>query len=333
VLERVFGDHFKVEAEALIAIEVKDLSSSSLQSPDDLEATYREKRGVGYQGYVANLSETCDPKNPLQLITKVQVASNITDDSVLLAEALPNLKARTDLDTLYTDGGFGGPQSDPVLQQQQVELVQTAIRGRNPDPEKLNLSQFEIKLNPDGKPTQVTCPHGQCVAANITHQQKGFVACFEPQLCQDCPFFQKDQCPAKPGKRDARLRLRFTQAQAQTSERRRRSRERKKEAGNLRAAVEATVRSVKHPFPAGKLPVRSRFRVSCMVIGSAAVSNVRRIQRYLIAKDEAVNQPEKTRRGRNNAPKMASLSFLGVVRTLLTRLLRPTLTFNPVLGC
>jgi phosphoenolpyruvate synthase/pyruvate phosphate dikinase len=64
------------------------LSATSLQSPDDLEATYREKRGKGYQGYVANLSETCNPQNPLQLITKVQTAPNATDDSQLLAETL-----------------------------------------------------------------------------------------------------------------------------------------------------------------------------------------------------------------------------------------------------
>ena len=39
-----------------------ELSASSLQSPDDWEATCREKRGQGYRGYVANLTETCDPR-------------------------------------------------------------------------------------------------------------------------------------------------------------------------------------------------------------------------------------------------------------------------------
>lgn len=68
--------------------ENSELSANSLQSPDDLEAAYREKRGKGYQGYVANLTETCDPENPLQLITKLQVAPNNVDDSQLLAKAL-----------------------------------------------------------------------------------------------------------------------------------------------------------------------------------------------------------------------------------------------------
>jgi hypothetical protein len=46
------------------------------------------------------------------------------------------------------------------------------------------------------------------------------------------------------------------------------------------------MRSIKHPFPAGKLPVRGKFRMASMLIGSAAVSNVRRIQRYLQAKSK-----------------------------------------------
>jgi hypothetical protein len=333
VLERVFGEHFKIEAEIVSAKEASELSAKSLQSPDDMEATYREKRGVGYRGYVANLSETCDPHNPLQLITKVQVASNTTDDSQLLAEALPDLKKRTNLDTMYTDGGFGGPQADPELQRQQVELVQTAIRGRDPNPDKLHLSDFEIELNPDGKPIQITCPNGQTVSVHTTSQQKSLVASFEPALCQNCPFFPKGVCPAQPGKRDLRLRLRFTQPEAHSSERRRRSRERRKEAGNLRSAVEATVRSVKHPFPDGKLPVRGKFRVTCMVIGSAAMSNVRRIQRYLIAASEAKKQPRKARKAQGSASKTAVPSPLGFVRTLLARLLRPHLAFSRVVSC
>jgi len=290
VLERVFGEHYQLEQKAVVTKPNQTLSASSLQSPDDLEATYREKRGKGYQGYVANLTETCDPKNPsagpehcpLQLITKVQIASNATDDSQLLAEALPNLKKRTELNTIYTDGGHGGPDSDVVLQEQQVEHIQTAIRGRTPDPEKLHLDDFTIKLNQDGKPVQVTCPHGQTEIAHPSNQKKAFVAHFTAEVCSKCPLVSK--CPTQPGKRDPRQHVRFTQAEAHASERRRRSQEQQKEGRNLRAAVEATMRSIKHPFPAGKLPVRGKFRMASMLIGSAAVSNMRRIQRYLQAK-------------------------------------------------
>jgi hypothetical protein len=76
MLERVFGEHFRVEEKIVKTKVAEELSASSLQSPDDLEATYREKANKTYKGYAANLTETCDPENRLQLITKTQVAPN-----------------------------------------------------------------------------------------------------------------------------------------------------------------------------------------------------------------------------------------------------------------
>ena len=308
MFERVFGEHFHVEEDGLKTKIGKELSASSLQSPDDLEATYRQKNKKSYKGYVANLTETCDPDNDLQLITIVQVAANCVDDAQLMEEALPNLKERTDLDTLYTDGSFGSPSADQTLQDNQVEQIQTAIRGRIPSTKKLNLSNFEIKQTETGKPTQITCPQEQTVAVQQSSQKKSFVAHFETEICQTCPLLQK--CPTQSGKRDTRWHLRFSQEQANVSQRRRRSLAQQDEGRNLRAAVEATVRQVKHPFPASKVPVRGLFRVTCMVIGSAMTANVRRIQRYLEAKSKLENEQEMAQKGQKCSPERLTDSFL-----------------------
>jgi hypothetical protein len=278
VMVRLFEENFSLEEQSLRPKENDELSSSSLQSLDDLEASFRTKAGKQYKGYVANITETCDPENELQLVTKVQVAPNNIDDTKLLAEVLPELKERTDLDTLYTDGGYGSPEMDQALAEEQVQQIQTAIRGRKPSAEKLHLSDFEIKQTEEGKPTQITCPQGQHVEVHSSNRRKSFVAHFEVDVCQTCPF--SEACPAKPGKRDPRWHLRFTQAQTNVAQRRKRNQIHLEEAQNLRAAVEATVRQIKHPFPASKLPVRGQFRVTCMVIGSAITSNIKRIQRY-----------------------------------------------------
>jgi len=58
-----------------------ELPSGCLQSPDDEDATYRKKRGVGYRGQILTATETCNPDNPLQLITDVHVTANNRDDS------------------------------------------------------------------------------------------------------------------------------------------------------------------------------------------------------------------------------------------------------------
>jgi hypothetical protein len=204
-----------------------------------------------------------------------------------------------------------------------------ARRGRSPNPDKLHLADFTIKLNQDGKPVKVTCPQGQTVAVQTSSQQKAFVAHFEAEVCQTCPLLE--QCPARAGKRDpqhhgrACLRrqavtyhhLRFTQGEAQMAERRRRSHEQQQEGRNLRAAVEATVRSVKHPFPAGKLPVRGNFRVTCMLIGSTAVANIRRIQRYLEAQRKAEKQQKSVAGQGETAQEGAGVSIFSFAKTAL----------------
>jgi hypothetical protein len=318
VLERIFADNFHLLESGPKAKENKELKSDCLQSVDDLEASYRTKGTGHYKGYVANLTETCDPQNPLQLITKVQTAPNTTDDSQLLADALPNLKQRTELETIYTDGGHGGPATDEVLQEQQVEHIQTAIRGITPNPEKLNLADFTIKFNEDNQPVKVTCPQGQIETVHSTSQKKAFVAHFTAEVCQICPL--ADKCPARPGSRDPHHHLRFTQADARASERRRRCQEQRKDGRNLRAAVEASVRSLKHPFPAGKLPVRGKFRVACLLIGSASISNVRRIQRYLQAKSKAETVQPVAPGAEKGIQQQAMDSFWAFARTTLAAL-------------
>jgi hypothetical protein len=57
------------------------------------------------------------------------VAPNNVDDGQLLAEALPNLKERTSIETVITDGGYGSEVSDDALQAQEVTLIQTATRS------------------------------------------------------------------------------------------------------------------------------------------------------------------------------------------------------------
>jgi hypothetical protein len=293
--------------------ENSEITSGCLQSVDDLEATYRTKGTGHYKGYVANLTETCDPENPLQLITKVQVASNNVDDSQLLAEALPNLKERTGVETMITDGGYGGETSDPALQEQSVKLIQTAIRGLQPNPDQFHLSDFELKTDPQAHPITLTCPNGQTVIVTPTRTHN-WQARFNLAICTACPFQQVGRCPTKPQKRDPRYLLAFTTQAILTAERRKAYLAHKSDGHNLRSAVEATMRSVKHAFPAGKLPVRGKFRVTCMTIAAAATTNVRRIQRYLIAKTKLENKQKKASNEQDCAQDQPSVSFFASLK-------------------
>lgn len=280
VAARLFSEQYRVVDETTQAKANHEISASSLQSLDDLEATYREKNRVGYKGYVANVTETCDPQNPLQLITAVQVAPNTTEDSALLMAALPELKQRTDLNTLHTDATYGSPEADTVLRATQVTLIQTAIRGRKPNTAKLHLADFAMTQDAQGLPLAITCPQGQTVPVTPSGKPQRFAAEFASAVCQTCPLYTTGRCPPQPDNRRRSLRLTFTQAEVEKAQRHRRSRAEHHPGSNLRAAVESTVRSLKHPFPDSKLPVRGLFRMTCLIVASAAMTNVRRIQRY-----------------------------------------------------
>ena len=90
------------------------------------------------------------------------------------------------------------------------------------------------------------------------------------------------------------------------------------EGRNIRASVEATVRQVKHPFRASKLPVRGRFRVTCMMIGSATTTNVRRIQRYLEAKTKLENEQKKAQKEQECSQEQLSVSFFAYLKTIFS---------------
>ncbi len=280
VVQRFFDENYRVLESQVQTKEPKELGSGSLQSLDDLEATYRQ-----YKGYVANLTETCDPDNPLQLITAVQVAPNNCEDADLLVEVLPELKERTDLETLYADGGYGSPAADEALSQTSVELHQTGIRGKDPNPKKLNLSDLTFELDENGQPFLISCPGQQ--TGTVTSGTKGYTTYFEAAICRACPFLADQRCRARRVKQDkSHFNWAFTPKEFLWSQRRKRYLQLKQQPHNPRTAVEATVRSVKHPFPGSRLPVRGRFRVTCVIVASAAMTNIRRIRRYLVNKEQ-----------------------------------------------
>jgi hypothetical protein len=339
VLRRVFEEHFLVEKEhsgggRLRPKEGNELSASSLQSPDDWEATYREKRGEGHVGYVANAAETCNPENPFQLTVKVQVESNDTDDADMLGEAVPELKERTDLEQMYTDGGYNSPDVDETMREQKVEHIQTAIRGRKPSEEKLGLADFDWETNGDGEPEQVTCPNGQQVEVTQGRKEHRYRAAFDADDCEGCPFFE--QCRTQPLKRTPERVLRFSQQDVNVALRRQRSAEARASGQNPRAAAEATMRSLKHPFGNGKVPVRGKPRVSMVMIESAAMSNVRRIHRYRVKqrKDERAGEARKREReGTGNEQEMPrDFLFVAFLLAKLRSILRPANPLRPALA-
>jgi hypothetical protein len=319
MLKRVYDEHFiAVEAETVRPKVGSELSAQSLQSPDDWEATYRQKRGVGYHGYVTNVTETCDPGNELQLIVKVQTAPNATDDAALLNEAVPNLVARTEVDEMHTDGGYNSPAVDATLTANGIEQFQTAIRGAQPTTGHLSVSDFVFDRDAQGRPLTVTCPQRQAVTVVPARSDQRFTASFNASWCDHCPLLAK--CPTQAMRKTPNRVLRFDQRAVNIAHRRANQRKSKASGRNLRSAVEATVRSIKHPFANAKLSVRGQIRVSMTMVASAAMTNVRRICRYQQAKMRQMTLENEKMTAENSIKPSDSLHVFVFLRSFFRRL-------------
>jgi hypothetical protein len=286
-LVRVFNEQYRVNEERIELKAPKEISGSTLQSPDDREASYRKKGNEAARGYVANISETCDPENELQLITSVHVEANTTDDQKLLADDLEGLCERTELEELITDGGYLGETAAEALAGKSVELKTSAIKGKPRGGDTIGFEEFTVERDDERAVTGLTCPQGQAAEVRSGKKPGCYSAGFDAEVCEQCPF--ADRCPARPLKKRPVRVLRFTDTTIRVAQQRRAFAESGTETTNRRASIESTVRSVIHPFGGHlcKMPVRGKSRVTTMTVLSAAMVNVRRIARYLFAQNDS----------------------------------------------
>jgi len=283
-LVRVFNEHYRYEDKKIVIKKGKELNGSTLQSPDDTRATYRKKNGEGAKGYVANITETCDSENELQLITTTNLEPNITDDQRLMADDLDNLTKRMNIKELVTDAGYIGSTGNGATEKHSIKHSVTALRGRKKDENKLGFDDFKIEKDSEGQPIKIECPNK--ITGEIKQGKPGrYSAGFDSNICETCPF--KDKCFAKKLKKKDLSIIRFTDDNIRVALQRQQF-EGNKDNLNIRASVESTVRSVIHPFGGHlcKLPVRGKERIKTMVILGASMVNIRRITKYLSPKEE-----------------------------------------------
>lgn len=269
IFERVYHEHFTIVKDKVKVKPSKELSSSILQSPDDIDATYRKKNGKHYRGQAVNVTETANPENQVNLLTDVAVCANNTDDSEILNERIEPIKEKTpDLDELHTDGAYGSEDNDEKMEQHGITHVQTAVRGRKAE------VAMEIEETTDGQYI-VRCPH-QCVSSQKA--RKRYKACFDVEICKQCPLSK--QCPTK--KQSKERVYYFDRADYLRGKRNRNIESLPPERRKLRPNVEATVKEFTKPLNhKGKLNVRGLFRTMLYAHAMAISINFGRVWRYM----------------------------------------------------
>jgi hypothetical protein len=267
---RLFAEQFTRIEEKITVRVPEEIRSDSLQSPDDVDATYRKKDGESFLGFVLHATETADPENPFQLITDVVVAPNNQDDSRILHDRLPAMKEKTpDLRELHTDATYGSEENDLLQAELEIAAVQTAIRGH------LSPAPFCIERDEAGS-FQIRCSGGHVVAGGTTKTR--FKAVFPAAACEGCPF--AGVCPGQPLARGGRVHY-FEEADVLRQERHRRLKELPEERRTLRANVEATMKEFGAPRRNGKLRTRGLYTASRYGYLRAIGINFGRIYRHL----------------------------------------------------
>lgn len=286
---RVFKEHYKIIDDKIEAKKGKELNSSTLQSPDDIEATFRKKNGKKAKGYVANITETCDSDNKLQLITKVSVDKNIVDDQKLMSDDLKNIAERMKIEEIVTDAGYTGELANKTIKKHEIKQKTTAIKGRKKKKDKLALDDFKIIMHENGELKNLECPKGK--KSEIKKGQNDrYTAGFKSSDCEQCPF--REICPVNKLKKKPLFVYRFSLKNIEVALKRQ-ALSKNKDAINIRASVESTVRSLIHPFGGNlcKMPVRGKPRITHMAVLGGAMINIRRISNYLnsIVENEEIN--------------------------------------------
>lgn len=184
---RLIGEQCRIKEGRLNLRANKEIKSSSLQNPVDGDATYRRKNDKEYRGYATHATETCDPKNPVQIITHVETVRNNVDDAAVLADEIQHLKEETGLDTMIGDGAFASNDTRNACQDNDVQLVTSAIRGKVLEDDVLDSSAFSR----DDSGLVSACPAGHRPRSQSRDKDGAIKANFDPAKCRGCSLNKK----------------------------------------------------------------------------------------------------------------------------------------------
>lgn len=139
-LKTVFEQQYSVSKDKMILpLENEKISAKSIQSPHDTDAHFRNKDGNKVKGYSANITETCDQpdedgKPVLNLITDTQVEVVSSQDNSYLKTALTNTQEilPNNIEKVYTDGAYNSVENQEYCQNNDINLLLSAMQGATP---------------------------------------------------------------------------------------------------------------------------------------------------------------------------------------------------------
>jgi hypothetical protein len=230
ILSRVFFDQYELDGPSRVKLlDSEKINPESVQSPDDPDATFRNKGKQKVKGYSVNVTETVSEEGYLDLVTDVDVRKASTPDKAYVRDAIKATSKVTDqlVKKAYADGGYQSSSNDI----KGIDMVYTGIQGNLPryEPE---LKRNELTI----KDTQT----GEIILASKVNNRKGN---------KSWSFTDSE------GKRHY-----VTQNAVRSSQKRRELKQRTPEELRKRNNVEATIFQLSYPLKNAKSKYRGLFK-------------------------------------------------------------------------
>jgi len=187
----------------------------------------------------------------------------------VIGERTDQLKVKTpDLDEIHFDGAYGSLDNDEKFKSQNINPIQTAVRGAKAKVE------LDIEQNSETE-YEVSCPHQKVKSSAARKRNK---ATFDLKKCSTCP--NQSKCPTLIMKKNRVLY--FTHDDYLKRKRRKNILSIPEERRRLRNNVEATVNEFVCKMRKTKLKVRGSFKTSVFAYSVAMSVNFGRIYRLIL---------------------------------------------------
>ena len=252
-VERIFYEQCEVHEET-VSIKQKT-GGDVMQNPSDPDATYDGHKGPGYQ---AQIAETCNPQNEVQIITCAIPQTAAEPDANAVEEVLDDLQANDLLpDSMLVDTSYTGDDNVRLAEEKGVELVGPVPSGSSKakadEYEQLNIDDFDVD---DATEEVICCPAGHKPQSSEHNNETDKTKTVMPEsACSQCEFFE--QCPVEKIK--GQYAVEHTSKQRRLAGRRReQDTEVFRERYKTRGGIEGTNSGLKRKTGLGQLRVRGR---------------------------------------------------------------------------
>lgn len=272
-LRRVLGEQFPSGPDSPAA--AKRPSGDVIESPHETEARRGVKRGQGWTGYKAQVTETCDEDQP-RLIVDLEPTAALANDSPQLGQIQSRLQAQ---DTLpgeqYVDQGYMSGKGIADSSELGIDLVGVPLADTQAA-EGFRQADFDI----DEAARIAVCPAGEIACTwSDSGAQAGQRAAiqirFSGQTCAGCAAFGRCTSSAQgrslslsPYRKVVQERRAVAQTQGY------------QEKMHLRAGIEGTISELVrgHGLRSARYRGLAKLRLQCLF--SAVAVNLKRLARW-----------------------------------------------------